>query len=128
MHSNNVLHRDLKSDNILHSLEDGSVKIADLGFACTLDQNRKNRQTRKGTSFWLAPEICRNVQYGKSVDIWSFGCFAHELATGKPPYYDTKGRDRLLRKIINNDVPEIQSNRWSPEFKDFVKMCLKRDP
>ena len=81
-----------------------------------------------GTSFWLAPEICKHVQYGKSVDIWSFGCFAYELATGSPPFYSTKSRNKLYRKIVFDDVPEIQDNRWSPDFKDFVKMCLKRDP
>ena len=128
MHENNVLHRDIKSDNILHSLDGGEVKLADLGFACTLDEKKKNRKTKMGTPNWIAPEICNNVQYGKSVDIWSFGCFAHELATGMPPFHKIRNRSRLFKEIINVDVPEIQGDRWSDDFKDFVKMCLKRDP
>ena len=85
MHTNNVLHRDIKSDNILFSL-DGEIKITDLGFACSLDEKRNQRKTKIGTPNWVAPEIVRGVMYDKSVDIWSYGCFAYELATGMPPF------------------------------------------
>ena len=57
MHQHNVLHRDIKSDNILYSVENGDVKISDLGFACSLTQQKKLRVTKKGTPNWIAPEI-----------------------------------------------------------------------
>ena len=85
MHENNVLHRDIKSDNILFSSE-GEIKITDLGFACSLTEQKKYRQTRAGTPNWVAPEIAEGTIYHKSVDVWSFGCFAYELATGQPPF------------------------------------------
>ena len=81
MHENNVLHRDIKSDNILHSAN-GDVKISDLGFACFLSEQQANRKTKKGTPAWIAPEIMTGIRYAKTVDIWSFGIFAYELATG----------------------------------------------
>ena len=56
MHKNNVIHRDLKSDNILYSA-DGDIKIADMGFSCTLSEQRTSRKTKKGTPHWCAPEI-----------------------------------------------------------------------
>ena len=126
MHRNHVLHRDIKSDNILHSVETGDVKITDLGYACFLSEEQSMRKTQKGTPNWVAPEIANGIQYAKSVDIWSFGCFAYELATRYPPHADKQGRN-LLDTIINTDVPEITGD-WSADFKDFVKMCLKRDP
>ena len=57
MHQNNVLHRDIKSDNILHSA-DGRIKIGDLGTACFLSKERVKRKTPAGTWNWIAPEIC----------------------------------------------------------------------
>ena len=56
MHRSNVLHRDIKSDNVLHS-EDGRIKIGDLGTACFLSTERAKRKTMKGTWNWIAPEI-----------------------------------------------------------------------
>ena len=81
MHDENVLHRDIKSDNILIS-PDGGVKITDMGFACVLSEQQEKRKTQKGTPHWIAPEIAKGIHYDKTVDIWSLGCFAHELATG----------------------------------------------
>ena len=126
MHNKNVLHRDIKSDNILYSA-DGDVKITDLGFSCFLSEQAAWRKTKKGTPNWVSPEIARGVQYSKEIDVWSFGCFAHELATGNPPFANIRNQRQLVYNIINTDVPEITGN-WSDDFKDFVKCCLKRNP
>ena len=56
MHSKNVLHRDIKSDNILCSPE-GQIKISDLGFSTSLSQEEAYRRTRMGTAQWVSPEI-----------------------------------------------------------------------
>ena len=77
---------------------------------------------------WMAPEITRGVQYSKAVDVWSFGSYAYELATGNPPYYRC-GRDRkkLLDHIRNEEVDPIPQ-KWSESFKDFINKCLIKDP
>ena len=62
----------------------------------------------------------KGKKYSKEIDIWSFGCFAHELATGKPPFADIRNKRQLIDKIKNIDVPEIP-DKWSVDFKDFVK-------
>ena len=87
MHSKNVLHRDIKSDNILCS-RNGDVKIADLGFSVFLSKQVENRKTQKGTAHWMPPEIIQGITYSKEVDVWSFGCFAYELATGHAPFHE----------------------------------------
>ena len=75
MHKKNVLHRDIKSDNILSNSE-GEVRVADLGFSNFLSDKDKYRKTQGGTMNWIAPEIAKGVRYSKQVDIWSLGCYA----------------------------------------------------
>ena len=86
LHDRSVLHRDIKSDNILFNL-DGVIKLADLGMSNFLTNTQKYRKTYTGTKHWIAPEILEGTIYSMEVDIWSFGCFVHELMTGKPPFY-----------------------------------------
>ena len=126
MHKNNVLHRDLKSDNIQCST-DGQIKIADFASFSVLTEQQKARKTKKGCPNWIAPEIAQEFEYSKPVDVWSFGCFAYELATGMPPFSNIINQKKLMDTIINQDVPEIP-DRWSNDYKDFVKKCLLRDP
>ena len=71
-----MLHRDIKSENILCSA-DGEIKLADLGLSVMLSQQRRYRDTRAGTFAWFAPEIVKGTLYSKEVDVWAFGCFAY---------------------------------------------------
>lgn len=87
MHSYNILHRDIKSDNILCS-HNGDIKIADMGFSVFLSEQQQYRSTQLGTPSWISPEIAQGVTYAKEVDVWAFGCFAWELAEGYPPFHD----------------------------------------
>ena len=85
MHENNVLHRDIKADNVL-CRPDGTIKIADLGLSVFLHEQQMFRNSLRGTANWFSPEIAQRVYYSKEVDIWAYGCFAYELATGNPPF------------------------------------------
>ena len=123
MHSQNVLHRDIRSMNVFFS-DDGEIKICALGFSTFLSEQNEYRQTKAAVTFSASPEIIQGIQYSKEVDVWSFGCFAYELATGKVPFSTIKDDNELIQNIINTEVPEIPADRWSPAFIEFVKACL----
>ena len=99
LHRRNIVHRDIKSDNILIN-NNGDLKLADFGYAAQLTLERDNRTTKVGTVCWMAPElILGKTSYDAKVDIWSLGIFALELATGEPPYLD-QPQMKVLQLIV----------------------------
>lgn len=125
MHQNQVLHRDIKSDNIL-SDSSGNVKIADAGLSALLTYERKERHTQNGTILWMSPEIMQGKPYSKEIDVWSYGCYAYELATGKPPFSNLSS-DRERFQAVLYFEPEPIGDSWSSDFSDFINMCLIKD-
>jgi len=127
IHSRHRIHRDIKSDNLLISSA-GQVKIADFGYAAQLSKEKKKRNTVVGTPYWMAPELIRGHDYDNKVDIWSLGIVVMEMAEGDPPYMEFPPL-RSLFLISTRGIPELKElDKWSPEFKDFVKLCLRTDP
>ncbi|KAK8829935.1 hypothetical protein WA577_001326 [Blastocystis sp. JDR] len=127
LHRNNKLHRDIKSDNVLMNTK-GEIKLADFGFAVGLTQEENRRKSVVGTPFWMAPELIRGTAYDGSVDIWSLGITALEMADGEPPYYREPPL-RALLMIHTSPSPTVHNpDKWSPEFLDFLKRCLELDP
>lgn len=127
IHNMDMIHRDIKSDNILVS-SDGSVKLADFGFTAQLSTTADKRKTMCGTPYWMAPELIQGHEYGKSVDVWSLGIMSIELAEGAPPYMDQPAM-RALYFIVTNGVSGLKErHRWSPEFNHFVDSCLTTNP
>jgi serine/threonine protein kinase len=93
LHSQGVIHRDIKGDNIL-TTKDGEIKLADFGVSVILEQSANNlgHESKSfsfaGTPFWMAPEVIQGGKVTAASDIWSLGCTILELLTGKPPYFD----------------------------------------
>lgn len=125
-HSNNIIHRDVKSENVLLGF-DGTVKlgkfkiqihmlivrtlqllflmyVADFGICAHLKPERKKRNTFCGTPDYMAPELAAEKDYTMKVDFWGLGVVAYELKYGQPPYDD---------QVV------------SPVFRDFLASCLE---
>ncbi len=99
-HSQGVIHRDVKPDNIL-VLENGNVKVTDFGIA-KLRMSRGATQTGSitGTPNYLAPELILNQPYDHRVDIFSLGVTFYELLTGRPPF-DAENDYSILYKLVS---------------------------
>lgn len=90
LHQRGIVHRDIKSDNILVNTQ-GDVKLADFGYATQLTRQKRGTVSQVGTVCWMAPElISLRKKYNHAVDIWSFGIFAIEIADGEPPYINER--------------------------------------
>ncbi|GJM85254.1 hypothetical protein PR202_ga01689 [Eleusine coracana subsp. coracana] len=82
----------------------------------------------RGSPYWMAPEVIRNKKgYSLEVDIWSLGCTIIEMGTGRHPWHQYADVAAMFKIAYSKDVPEIPEC-FSKEGKDFLSLCLKRDP
>uniref|UniRef100_A0A8C9W3P6 non-specific serine/threonine protein kinase n=1 Tax=Scleropages formosus TaxID=113540 RepID=A0A8C9W3P6_SCLFO len=131
LHSNRIIHRDVKGNNILLTTE-GGVKLVDFGVSAQLTSARLRRNTSVGTPFWMAPEVIACEQqydysYDTRCDVWSLGITAIELADGDPPLSEMHPVKALF-KIPRNPPPTLRHpENWCRAFSHFIAQCLIKD-
>merc|ERR1712137_932341 len=131
VHSKGIMHRDLKPENILlaSKVSHTDVKISDFGLA-KLSRNFPERLPRAtsicGSDFYLAPEVIRQEEYGREIDIWALGVIAYVLLSGSLPFFHNV-LHKLYRQIVERDMsfPEQAWKNVSKGALDFILRLLQ---
>jgi len=124
LHSNRIIHRDMKPQNILIGSKQ-QIKLCDFGFARAIAHDSSLLRSIKGTPLYMAPELVQERPYNYKVDLWSLGVILYELAVGKPPFY-TDRIVSLIQMIVRDEVNYPPT--MSADFQSFLKGLLNKDP
>ena len=119
IHSKNLIHRDLKPDNLFMT-KDSKVKIGDFGIAKQLNNPEEYAKTCFGSLLYMAPEMARNYQYNNKIDIWSLGCIIHELCT-----LDYCFPNQYF--IFTGEYKRINQNVYGEDLQNLIDLLLSQD-
>ena len=129
-----IVHRDLKPENLMVTA-DGRVKIADFGIAKATNQMQTGAfltatGTTVGTPTYMAPEQAMAQEIGPSTDLYSVGCMAFEMFTGRVPFHDTEAPMAILLRHVNEPIPPAKSVDPSidQDISDWIERLLHKDP
>ncbi|XP_019428954.1 PREDICTED: serine/threonine-protein kinase ATG1c-like isoform X2 [Lupinus angustifolius] len=130
LRDNNLIHRDLKPQNLLLTRNDerSVLKIADFGFARSL-QPRGLAETLCGSPLYMAPEIMQLQKYDAKADLWSVGAILFQLVTGRTPFTGNN-QIQLLQNIMKSTELQFPSDNRSLciDCKDLCQKLLRRNP
>ena len=127
MRTRNLIHRDLKPQNLLLSsmAPTAVLKIADFGFARYMQQ-QDLAETLCGSPLYMAPEILRFQKYDAKADLWSVGAILFEMLVGKPPFSGAN-HVQLLKNIDSKEPPALPQG-VSAEVQSMYNGLLQREP
>jgi len=127
IHSQNIIHRDIKPDNV-HITDTGAVKLMDFGISKLQNYTRTTTGVVMGTPYYMAPEQVLGKNIGPLVDVYAFGVLVFELMTGSRPIVgDTVERIfyQILQEPLNTE-PMRQAGIPEPII-DLVRRCTEKD-
>ncbi|MEO8690704.1 MAG: serine/threonine-protein kinase, partial [Solirubrobacteraceae bacterium] len=129
-----IVHRDLKPENLMVT-SDGRVKIADFGIAKATNQMQTGAfltatGTTVGTPTYMAPEQAMAQEIGPPTDLYSVGCMAFEMFTGRVPFHDTEAPMAILLRHVNEQIPSVKSvdPKIDQDISDWIERMLVKDP
>uniref|UniRef100_A0A3Q2YGJ3 Mitogen-activated protein kinase kinase kinase 12 n=1 Tax=Hippocampus comes TaxID=109280 RepID=A0A3Q2YGJ3_HIPCM len=125
LHLHKIIHRDLKSPNILITYDD-AVKISDFGTSKELS-DKSTKMSFAGTVAWMAPEVIRNEPVSEKVDIWSFGVVLWEMLTGEVPYKDVDS-SAIIWGVGNNSLQLPVPDSCPDSFKLLLRQSWNCKP
>jgi serine/threonine protein kinase len=129
-----IVHRDLKPENLMVT-SDGRVKIADFGIAKATNNMQTGAfltatGTTVGTPTYMAPEQAMAQDIGPPTDLYSVGCMAFEMFTGRVPFHDTEAPMAILLRHVNEQIPSVKSvdPKVDQDISDWIDRLLVKDP
>jgi serine/threonine protein kinase len=120
-HEKHIVHRDLKSQNIMLD-ENYNIRVIDFGLSRIFETENSLLYTRCGSLATTAPEIILNQPYNNKCDIWSLGIIFYEMLCGKLPFYGNN-RNALFKQILSN---EPDCNLISTDLTNLIQQFLKK--
>lgn len=123
LHHNEVIHRDLRPENILID-EHGHVKLSNMGMASALSEISKSTEYR-GTPEYQAPEVFIDLPYGKALDWYSLGVVLYQMVVGQPPFLGAN--EAAIKDEVLNGTLKVSSS-LSDEIVDLITKLLQRNP
>ena len=126
LHENGIVHRDLKTMNILCSHGGRVVKIADLGVSRQVSENTMLLNTFYGTPLYLSPELVQNKPYNEKADMWSLGVILYEMCSLRPPFV-ANTLIALAKQILKGKYDPLPKKMFSNNVERCVKWLLQVD-
>jgi calcium/calmodulin-dependent protein kinase I len=134
VHSKGIMHRDLKPENILlaSKVSNTDIKISDFGLAkISKDYPRRLPRSHSicGSDFYLAPEVIKQEEYGREIDVWSAGVVCYVVLSGSLPFFHNV-LHKLYRQIVERDLsfPEQAWKSVAKGAQDFILRLLQVRP
>ncbi|MBW0476180.1 hypothetical protein O181_015895 [Austropuccinia psidii MF-1] len=127
IHHQDIIHRDIKSANILLT-NSNRIVLCDFGIAAPLQSTNHKRSTFIGTPYWMAPEVITDGRlYDTKADIWSLGITLYEILNGNPPFSDLTPA-KVILKIPRSQPAKLEGNQFTNAVKEFLAACLIDEP
>ena len=126
LHNKNIIHRDIKCDNIFINGHSGNILIGDFGSAKLLSNKEQKTHTILGTPNFMAPEIY-NELYNKKIDIYSFGMCMLEMITKKSPYEECNNFPDIWKTVKSQIKPKILNKIKNKNIKNIINKCIDNE-
>ncbi|XP_075952243.1 serine/threonine-protein kinase Nek4 isoform X2 [Anarhichas minor] len=125
LHERNILHRDLKTQNIFLT-KTNIIKVGDLGIARVLENQNDMASTLIGTPYYMSPELFSNKPYNHKSDVWALGCCVYEMSTLKHAF-NAKDMNSLVYRIVQGKLPQMPG-RYDLQLGELIKSMLCKRP